>query len=184
YLSDQIRSISLEDLLGREQIRLEPDRIQASIAGNSILITGAAGSIGSELCRQTASFHPKKIVLLDHAESELFRIDQELRQLYPDLQIIPRIGDIRDLGTVDEVVQTHSTKCIYHAAAYKHVPMMEDHLIEAVRNNVLGTWNLVKVAQRYRVASFLMISTDKAVNPTSVMGVTKRIAELIVSAAS
>jgi FlaA1/EpsC-like NDP-sugar epimerase len=184
YLTDQIRSISLEDLLGREQIRLEQDRIQASIAGNSILITGAAGSIGSELCRQTASFRPRIMVLLDRGESDLFKIDQELRKLHPDLVIIPIIGDIRDAVTIEEVLQTYSTKSIYHAAAYKHVPMMESHVLEAVRNNVIGTWNLVKIAQKCKVANFLMISTDKAVNPTSMMGATKRVAELIVSAAS
>jgi FlaA1/EpsC-like NDP-sugar epimerase len=181
YLSAQIRSISLEDLLGREQIRLEQDRIQDSIAGHSILVTGAAGSIGSELSRQTASFLPKKLVLFDQAESELFKIDQELRHAHPTVQIVPVVGDIRDHRTVKEVIQAHSIQSIYHAAAYKHVPMMESHVLEAVRNNVIGTWNLVKAAQKYRVANFLMISSDKAVNPTSVMGVTKRIAELIVS---
>src|SRR5215831_13388470 len=184
YLSDQIRSISLEDLLGREPIRLEQDRIQGSIAGNAILITGAAGSIGSELCRQTAAFRPRTMILLDQAESELFKIDQELRQVYPDLRIIPRIGDIRDIDTIEDIVQTYRVDSIYHAAAYKHVPMMENHVLEAVINNVIGTWNLVKVAQKCNVSKFLMISTDKAVNPTSIMGVTKRIAELVVSAAS
>jgi FlaA1/EpsC-like NDP-sugar epimerase len=124
------------------------------------------------------------MILLDQAESELFKIDQELRQLYPDLRIIPRIGDIRDIDTIEDIVQTHGTDSIYHAAAYKHVPMMESHILEAVKNNVIGTWNLVKVAQKCNVSKFLMISTDKAVNPTSIMGVTKRIAELVVSAAS
>src|SRR5215831_448987 len=184
YLTAQIRSISLEDLLGREQIRLEQDRIQESIADKSIMITGAAGSIGSELCRQVASFLPGKLVLLDQAESELFKIDQELRQRHPDMEIVPVVGDIRDYRTVDEVVSSHSIDSIYHAAAYKHVPMMETHVIEAVRNNIIGTWNLVGVAQKHQVPNFLMISSDKAVNPTSVMGVTKRIAELIVSATS
>jgi FlaA1/EpsC-like NDP-sugar epimerase len=184
YLSAQIRSISIEDLLGREQIRLEETRIQESIAAKSIMVTGAAGSIGSELCRQAASFVPGRLVLFDQAESELFKMDQELRQKYPGIDIIAVVGDIRDYRTVDDVVRTHSIESIYHAAAYKHVPMMEAHVIEAVRNNVVGTWNVVRVAQRHRVANFLMISSDKAVNPTSVMGVTKRIAELIVAAAS
>jgi len=182
YLSAQIRSISIEDLLGREQIRLEETRIQESIAAKSILVTGAAGSIGSELCRQTASFIPGKLVLFDQAESELFKMDQELRQKHPGIDIVPVVGDIRDYRTIDEVVRTHAIDSIYHAAAYKHVPMMEAHVIEAVRNNIVGTWNVVRVAQRHRVSNFLMISSDKAVNPTSVMGVTKRIAELIVSA--
>src|SRR5262245_8266882 len=184
YLSAQIRSISIEDLLGREQIRLEETRIQESIAAKSILVTGAAGSIGSELCRQTASFIPAKLVLFDQAESELFKMDQELRQKHPGIDIVPVVGDIRDYRTVDDVVRTHAIDSIYHAAAYKHVPMMEAHVIEAVRNNILGTWNVGSVAQRHRVSNFLMISSDKAVNPTSVMGVTKRLAELIVSAAS
>jgi FlaA1/EpsC-like NDP-sugar epimerase len=184
YLSAQLRSISLEDLLGREPIRLEEDRIRERIAGNSILITGAAGSIGSELCRQVARFCSKKLVILDQAESELFKIDQELLQQNPDLEIVPVVGDIRDFRTIEEVVRTHAVGCIYHAAAYKHVPMMEAHVLEAVRNNIFGTLNLVKAAYKYRVPNFLMISSDKAVNPTSVMGVTKRIAELIVSTAS
>ncbi len=184
YLSEQLRNISLDDLLGREQIRLEEDKIQQSIAGKVVLITGAAGSIGSELCRQTASFSPAKLVVLDQAESELFKIDQELRDKYPDLNIVPVIGDIRHLWTVEDAVRRHSVQSIYHAAAYKHVPMMEAHILEAVRNNVIGTWNLAEVARQNRVGSFVMISSDKAVNPTSVMGLTKRIAELIVCAAS
>jgi len=184
YLSSQIRRVSLEDLLGREQIRLEEDRIQRSIADRSILITGAAGSIGAELCRQTATFRPRKIVLLDQAESELFKIDNELRHKHPDLPIFPVICDIRDIRGLEEVIRTHAIDSVYHAAAYKHVPMMEVHVLEAVRNNIVGTWNLIKAAQRYRVSNFVMISSDKAVNPTSVMGVTKRIAELIVAAAS
>ena len=184
YLSAQIRSISLDDLLGREQIRLEENRIQESIVGLSILITGAAGSIGSEICRQTASFSPRRLVILDQAESELFKVDQELRHKHPDLEIVPVVADIRDFRSIEEVVRTHSISSIYHAAAYKHVPMMEAHVLEAVRNNIVGTWNLVRAAQKCRVSNFLMISSDKAVNPTSVMGVTKRIAELIVSAAS
>jgi FlaA1/EpsC-like NDP-sugar epimerase len=184
YLSAQIRNISLEDLLGREQIRLDEERIQETIAGHSVLITGAAGSIGSELCRQTASFSPRRLILLDQAESELFKIDNELRHKHPDLEIVPVVGDIRDFRAMDEVVRTYGINSIYHAAAYKHVPMMEKHVLEAVRNNVIGTWNLVRAAQKHQVSKFLMISSDKAVNPTSVMGTTKRIAELIVRAAA
>src|SRR5688572_6152422 len=184
YLTDQLRNISLEDLLGREQIRLEEDRIQQSIAGKSVLITGAAGSIGSELCRQTAAFSPATLVILDRAESDLFEIDQELKRTHPGLDIVPVIADIRDTTRVSEVVRGYAIQSIYHAAAYKHVPLMETHILEAVRNNVLGTRNLVEVARQCRVSSFVMISSDKAVNPTSVMGLTKRISELIVSAAS
>ena len=181
YLSAQIRSISIDDLLGRKQIRLEEERIQERISGKSILITGAAGSIGSELCRQTARFSPLKLIALDQAESELFKIDQELRRQYPSVEIIPVVADIRDIGSVEEVVRAHSVESIYHSAAYKHVPMMELHVLEAVRNNIIGTWNVATIAHKYKVPDFLMISSDKAVNPTSVMGATKRIAELIVS---
>jgi FlaA1/EpsC-like NDP-sugar epimerase len=184
YLSAQIRSISVDDLLGREQIRLEEDRIRESIVSQSVLITGAAGSIGSELCRQAACFSPRKLVILDQAESELFKVDQELRYKHPDVEVVPVIVDIRDIRSIEDVVRTHSIGSIYHAAAYKHVPMMETHVLEAVRNNIIGTWNLVRAAQKCHVPNFLMISSDKAVNPTSIMGLTKRIAELIVSAAS
>jgi FlaA1/EpsC-like NDP-sugar epimerase len=181
YLSGQIRNISLEDLLGREQIRLDERRIQEDIAGKAIMVTGAAGSIGSELCRQAASFGPAKLVLFDQAESELFKIDQELRQKHFSAEIIPIVGDIRDFRCVEDVIRTHGIHSVYHAAAYKHVPMMETHVLEAVRNNVIGTWNVVKAAHKCQVGKFLMISSDKAVNPTSVMGLTKRIAELIVA---
>src|SRR5262249_56102216 len=153
-------------------------RIQESIAAKSIMVTGAAGSIGSELCRQAASFVPSKLVLFDQAESELFKMDQELRQKYPGIDIVAVVGDIRDYRTIDDVVRTHAIESIYHAAAYKHVPMMEAHINEAVRNNILGTWNVVRVAQRHRVSNFLMISSDKPVNPTTVMSVTQTIAEL------
>ena len=182
YLTAQLRNISLEDLLGREPIRLDEERIQGSIEGRSILITGAAGSIGSELGRQTARFRPARLVLLDQAESDLFRIEQELRHLHPGLDIVPVVADIRDLRSLEKTILTHSIQSIYHAAAYKHVPMMELHVVEAVRNNVIGTWNLVQAARKHKVSNFLMISSDKAVNPTSVMGATKRVAELIVAA--
>jgi FlaA1/EpsC-like NDP-sugar epimerase len=180
-LSAQIRDISLEDLLGREQVQLEQERIQTSIAGRSILVTGAAGSIGSELCRQIAHFRPRKMVALDQAESELYKVDLELREKYPSLEVVPAVGDIRDARCVDELIRFHAVDAIFHAAAYKHVPMMETHVLEAVKNNVMGTWNLVQAARQHNVSNFLMISSDKAVNPTSVMGVTKRVAELIVS---
>jgi len=184
YLSAQIRSISVEDLLGREQVRLEEDRIQETIVDRSILVTGGAGSIGSELCRQIMRCRPERLVILDQSESALFAIDQELRRLHPDLEIIPVVADIRDYSSVEHVIRTHSISSVYHAAAYKHVPMMEMHVAEAVRNNVFGTWNLVRAARLCGVSDFLMISSDKAVNPTSVMGATKRIAELIVACQS
>ena len=183
-LSSQIRNIRLEDLLGREPVRLEEKRIEESIAGRSILITGAAGSIGSELSRQTARLSPARLVLFDQAESPLYNIDLELRRQFPMLDIVAALGDVRDQEVVEELIRHHHVDSIFHAAAYKHVPMMEAHVVEAVKTNVLGTWNLVRAAYRNRVSSFVMISTDKAVNPSSVMGLSKRIAELIVHAQS
>jgi FlaA1/EpsC-like NDP-sugar epimerase len=181
FLSAQIRNISLEDLLGREQVQLEQERIQTSISGRSVLVTGAAGSIGSELCRQIAPLQPCKLVALDQAESDLYRIDMELREKYSALEIVAAVGDVRDAHCMDELIRFHAIDVVFHAAAYKHVPMMEAHVLEAVKNNIVGTWNLVQAALRNNVSKFLMISSDKAVNPTSIMGVTKRVAELIVS---
>ncbi|MBI3695407.1 MAG: polysaccharide biosynthesis protein [Acidobacteria bacterium] len=181
-LTAQIRDVAIRDVLGREPVRLEEDRIRSAIAGRSILITGAAGSIGSELCRQVARFEPQILVAFDQAETDLFRIDMELRRKFPSLMIMAEIGDIRDADRVNDVIHRYAVSSIFHAAAYKHVPMMEAHVLEAARNNVLGTWNLVQAAHRNRVANFLMISSDKAVNPTNVMGTTKRVAELIVKA--
>ena len=180
-LSAQIRDLSVTDLLGRESVHLEEGRIRSAIAGRCILVTGAAGSIGSELCRQITGFEPRCLVLFDQAESDLFRIDLELRNRFPALQVIPRIGDIRDGRRVEEVIHCFRFDSIFHAAAYKHVPMMEHHPIEAVQANVLGTRNLVREAARQGVSNFLMISSDKAVNPANIMGLTKRVAELIVT---
>lgn len=178
----QIRSLSLPDLLGRKPVELDEAPIRSSIEDRCILVTGAAGSIGSELCRQIARFGPATLVALDQAESELFKIDSELREKYPDLDLVPAIGDIRDPSRLSEVIERFSVESIFHAAAYKHVPMMERHVLEAVRNNIIGTWNLLQAVRRHRVARFMMISSDKAVNPSSVMGATKRICELMVSA--
>ena len=183
-LSSQVRSINLVDLLGREPVRLEEDRIQESIAGRCILITGAAGSIGSELCRQVARFQPLRLILFDQAESPLYNIDLELKAEFPSLDIVAELGDVRDAAAVEELIRRLRVDSILHAAAYKHVPLMETHITEAVKTNVFGTWNLVRAAYRNNVSNFLMISTDKAVNPSSVMGLTKRVAELIVHAQS
>lgn len=177
----QIRDISVENLLGREPVQLEHDRIRDSIVGHSVLVTGAGGSIGSELCRQLIRFGPKCLVLLDQAESDLFKIEMELHGTPSNAKICPVIGDIRDYGRMEEVIRAYGVTCIYHAAAYKHVPMMEHNVIEAVTNNVLGLDNMVKAAYRNGVESFVMISSDKAVNPTNVMGLTKRVSELIAS---
>jgi len=180
-LSAQIRDISVNDLLGREPVQLEEDRIRQGLNGRVVLVTGGGGSIGSEICRQVARFQPRTLIVFDQAESELYRIEQELHRTLPSANVIVELGDMRDPVRIDEVIRRHSVNSIFHAAAYKHVPMMEAHIIEAARNNVIGTWNVAEAAHRNRVPEFLMISSDKAVNPTSIMGVTKRIAELIVT---
>jgi FlaA1/EpsC-like NDP-sugar epimerase len=181
-LTAQVRNLSVHDLLGRQPVKLDEVPLQASLAGRCVLITGAAGSIGSELCRQLARFKPACLVAFDQAESDLFRIENELRERYPELELVTALGDIRDTRRLDEVFKKHGVESVYHAAAYKHVPMMESHVFEAVRNNILGTWNLVRAARRQNVQRFLMISSDKAVNPVCVMGATKRVCERIVSA--
>jgi FlaA1/EpsC-like NDP-sugar epimerase len=177
----QIREIAVENLLGREPVNLQLERIRESIMGRSVMVTGAGGSIGSELCRQLVLFQPKCLVALDQAESELFKIDMELAESPRGVTVCPVIGDIRNHDRLESVVRQFGVTSIYHAAAYKHVPMMENNLIEAVNNNVLGLHNLVQIAVRNGVASFVMISSDKAVNPTNIMGLTKRVAELVVS---
>jgi FlaA1/EpsC-like NDP-sugar epimerase len=180
-LTSQIRDVSVEDLLGRDPIRLDETLIRTSLEGRSVMVTGGGGSIGSELCRQVAAFQPTRLVIFERAESDLYRIHLELSQKFPDLEIVQQIGDIRELPSVEQAIERYDIQSIFHAAAYKHVPMMEAHLLEAVKNNVLGTRNVVQAAVRHGVSDFLMISSDKAVNPTNVMGLTKRIAELVVS---
>ncbi len=181
-LTSQIRNVTVEDLLGREPVRLDESLIRSRISGSVIMVTGGGGSIGSELCRQVASFNPKALIVFERSESDLFRIDLDLRQRFPRAHIIPEIGDIREYARLESVIQRHRVDSVFHAAAYKHVPMMENHLVEAVKNNVLGTWNVLRAASQNGVSSLLMVSSDKAVNPTNVMGLTKRLAELIVSA--
>ena len=180
-LTAQIRDIALEDLLGREPIVLDGTQIRAMIEGTRVLITGAAGSIGSELCRQVAAYIPGQLVLLDQSESDLFRIDMQIRDNFPDLAVMAELADIRCRSRIEEVIRNHRIEVIFHAAAYKHVPMMERHAVEGAVNNVLGTWNLCSAAVDNGVKSFVMISSDKAVRPTNVMGATKRAAELVVS---
>ncbi len=179
-LASQIREVSVLDLLGRQPVNLDETQIRGSIEARSVMVTGAAGSIGSEICRQVARFRPQHLVLFEQAESDLFRIHNQLIAQFPDLKISPAIGDIRDYARVEAVIRRYDIDAIFHAAAYKHVPMMEIHVVEAVKNNILGTRNVVTAAYRNGVRNFLMISSDKAVNPTNVMGATKRAAELIV----
>jgi FlaA1/EpsC-like NDP-sugar epimerase len=180
-LSSQIREVSVLDLLGRDPVHLDETSTRRAIEGRTIMVTGAAGSIGAELCRQIARFSPQRLVAFEQAESDLYRVHNELTYRYRSIEIIPQIGDIRDPAGVDAAIRKFEVDGIFHAAAYKHVPLMEGHVIEAVRNNILGTRNLMYAAQRNALRDFLMISTDKAVNPTNVMGATKRVAELLVT---
>lgn len=178
-LVGQMREVAVEDLLGRTPVRLEEGQIRNAIAGRMILVTGAAGSIGSELCRQIARFGPAGIVGFEIAESPLFEIDREMRLSFPGVPFYPEIGSVQNRIRLDEVFNLYRPAVVYHAAAYKHVPLMEQHVFEAVENNVLGTRNLAEAALDHGVEDFVMISSDKAVRPTNIMGATKRLAELL-----
>jgi FlaA1/EpsC-like NDP-sugar epimerase len=182
----RIRNVSIEDLLGREAVVLEMDAISRDLEDQVVLVSGAGGSIGAELCRQVCRFRPRKLVLLEQAENSLFHIHRELLAAFPDLAsaLVPCIADVCDADRVDAVMRAHRPGVVFHAAAHKHVPMMEWNPGEAVRNNVFGTRTLADAAHLHRVSRFVMISTDKAVNPTSVMGATKRVAEMYVQALS
>jgi FlaA1/EpsC-like NDP-sugar epimerase len=178
----QIKDVEIEDLLGRDPVVLDQAGIRGYLTDKRVIVTGAAGSIGSELCRQVAKFNPAKIILFDNAETPLFYIEKELAESYPELRIIPVIGDVKNKDRVEEIFDSFTPEVVFHAAAYKHVPMMEYNPAEAVLNNVGGTKVLADTARKYRVGNFVMISTDKAVNPTNVMGATKRAAEIYVQA--
>jgi FlaA1/EpsC-like NDP-sugar epimerase len=178
-LVDQIREVRLEDLLGRRPVVLDESGLRARLAPRVILVTGAGGSIGSELCRQIARFGPVALIGFDHAETALYQIDQEIRERFPDVTFIPEVGSIRNRRRVAEVFRRHRPQSVYHAAAYKHVPMMEAHLFEAIENNVFGTRNVAEEAVRSGVEDFVLVSSDKAVRPANVMGATKRLAELV-----
>ncbi len=174
-----LRRIELDDLLGRDPVQLDDSGLHHLLTGQVVMVTGAGGSIGSELCRQIARFKPAKLVLFEQSELALYAMEQELPQRFPELQIAPVIGDVKNAAWMSRVMAEHRPAVIFHAAAYKHVPLMEnDNAWEAVRNNVLGTQVVAAAAQAHGVAKFVMISTDKAVNPTNVMGATKRLAEM------
>jgi len=177
---NRFRKVQLEDLLAREPICTDISGVRVLLHGRRVVVTGAGGSIGSELCRQIARCNPAQLVLLGHGENSIFAINNELQRDYPALDVQHVIGDIRDERRLEQLFQHYRPQMIFHAAAHKHVPLMEANPEEAVTNNVLGTRNLLAVAERHGVEHFVMISTDKAVRPTSVMGVTKRIAEQLV----
>jgi FlaA1/EpsC-like NDP-sugar epimerase len=181
-LAGQIREVAVEDLLGRSAVRLEENHIRSTLEGKIVLVTGAGGSIGSELCRQIARFHPAGIVGFEIAESPLFEIDREMRQAFPETPFYPEIGSIQNRTRLDEVLRQYSPSVVYHSAAYKHVPLMEAYVFEAIENNVFGTYNVAMAAAEHGVEDFVMISSDKAVRPTNVMGATKRVAELLLLA--
>ena len=173
-----LREVSIEDLLGRDPVRLDRDAIRNELSGRCVLISGGGGSIGTELCRQVAKLAPSKLVLLENCEYNLFRIEYELRQTFPDIELHPVLGDVADAVAVEHLYSTHKPDIIYHAAAYKHVPMLEAQVREAIQNNVCGTKIMALAADRHRCDTFVLISTDKAVNPANVMGASKRIAEI------
>jgi len=180
----QLRDVAIEDLLGREPVVLDEEVIAETLANRSILVTGAGGSIGSEMCRQLCRIGPERLVLVERAENALFHVHRELQAKFPEVLIFPCIADVTDAARMDEVFRRHRPQAVFHAAAHKHVPMMEFNPGEAVKNNVHGTRTLADLADRHGVDRFVMISTDKAVNPTSVMGATKRVAEIYVQALS
>ncbi|NOU97329.1 NAD-dependent epimerase/dehydratase family protein [Paenibacillus sp. LMG 31456] len=179
---NQFRDVQVEDLLGREPIELHIDSISGYISNKVILVTGAGGSIGSEICRQVCKFNPEQLILLGHGENSIYSIEMELKDTFQETQIkfITEVADIQDANKMMSIMNTYRPQVVYHAAAHKHVPLMERNPEEAVKNNMIGTMNLAKAANRHGVETFVMISTDKAVNPTSVMGSTKRLAEMII----
>ncbi len=179
-----IRDVDIEDLLRREPVHTDVTAVEQMLHNGRVLVTGAGGSIGSELCRQIARCDPKTLVLLGHGENSIFTISNELRRRWPDLPIHNVIADVRDLDRLRQVFEVHRPQIVFHAAAHKHVPLMEENVPEVITNNVQGTANLLRLAETYQVERFVLISTDKAVNPTSVMGASKRVAELLVQEAA
>lgn len=175
-----LRDVSVEDLLGREPVNVELNLVMGYVSGKVVLVTGGGGSIGSELCRQIASHKPKQLIIVDIYENNAYDIEQELRYKYPELNLVVLIASVRNLDRLDSIFDTYRPDLVYHAAAHKHVPLMENSPNEAIKNNVLGTYNTVKTADKYGVERFVLISTDKAVNPTNVMGASKRMCEMII----
>lgn len=176
----KLKDVDVNDLLGREPIKVDLDSIMDYVSGKVVMVTGGGGSIGSELCRQVASHNPKQLVIVDIYENTTYDIQLELKRKYPELNLVVLIASIRNTKRMDDIFRIYRPEIVYHAAAHKHVPLMEDSPNESVKNNVLGTWKVVQAADKYKVKRFVMISTDKAVNPTNIMGATKRICEMII----
>ncbi|EOS69063.1 hypothetical protein C818_02940 [Lachnospiraceae bacterium MD308] len=179
-LSDMVREVRYEDLLGRDPIKVNQAGIGTFLGGKTVLVTGGGGSIGSELCRQIVKYNPARLIIFDIYENNAYEIQMELERHYPELQIITLIGSVRDYDRLEKMFKDYKPQIIYHAAAHKHVPLMEDSPNEAIKNNCLGTFNMAKLADKYKAENFTLISTDKAVRPTNVMGATKRICEMII----
>lgn len=176
----KIRDVDIEDLLGRDPVNLDMQEISKYLNNKVVLVTGGGGSIGSELCRQIASFGPRRLIVLDNYENNAYDVQNELRRRYPHLDLIVEIASIREKSRMQEVFARHLPQIVFHAAAHKHVPLMEYNPQEAIKNNIFGTKNVADCAHEYGVERFVMISTDKAVNPTNIMGATKRVAEMII----
>ncbi|WP_213297238.1 polysaccharide biosynthesis protein [Paraburkholderia sacchari] len=175
----QVRNIDLEDLLGRDAVNIDTPHVEALLSGRVVMVTGAGGSIGSELCRQILRFAPAQLVALDLSEYAMYRLTEEIRDRFPELSVVPIIGDAKDALLLDQVMARYTPYIVFHAAAYKHVPLMEElNAWQAIRNNVLGTYRVARAAIKHQVRHFVLISTDKAVNPTNVMGASKRLAEM------
>ncbi|HEX3029172.1 MAG TPA: nucleoside-diphosphate sugar epimerase/dehydratase [Clostridia bacterium] len=178
----KIRDVNIEDLLGREQVKLNSSEVASYVNNQVILVTGGGGSIGSELCRQIAEYKPKQLIILDNYENSLYDIQNELLFLYPGLDLVSVVANIREKQRIESIFAKYKPNVVFHAAAHKHVPLMEANPAEAIKNNVFGTMNIAECSDKYNVKRFVLISTDKAVNPTNIMGATKRIAEMIVQA--
>ena len=179
---NSLRDVQIEDLLGREPVHLDNRNINSLIKNKTVLVTGGGGSIGSELCRQIVKYDPKRLVILDIYENNLYDIEMELRAEYPKLNLEAIVASVRDKARLNNVFETYKPEIVFHAAAHKHVPLMEKSPLEAIKNNVFGTYNVVNCADEYGVEKFVLISTDKAVNPTNIMGASKRVCEMIVQA--
>ena len=181
-LFENLRDVEIEDILGREQIKLDNKNIDTLIKDKIVLVTGGGGSIGSELCRQIMKYKPELLIILDIYENNLYDIELELKAKYPKAKIEAIIASVRDKKRLEEIFEKYNPTLVFHAAAHKHVPLMENNPIEAIKNNIFGTYNVVNVADKFKIKKFILISTDKAVNPTNIMGASKRMCEMIVQA--